>query len=165
VCVDTNTTLNYTLTAAEYSTFPIIDLVLTDRGGFVNLNKTLPRANFSNPQENPDLWTRVYQAAWMTNAYIIAWFNVTNPKNFTSGQRAFTYLDTFLGKEFPLIKLSTDGVYTSFAIDPQFDNHLNINSYGAGNSSNPIAGGLPNPFGISNTNFTNIGRSSYNLWA
>jgi hypothetical protein len=123
----------------------------------VNINKTFPEANLSNPQENQDLWTRAYKAAWMANVYSMLWYNVTNPHNFTSGQGAFAYRDTFLGKEFPVVKLGTDGIYTSFGMDDTFNKHLNLGSGGPGNSSNPADGGLPNPFKISNTNFTDIG--------
>lgn len=130
----------------------------------MNVNKTFPEANLSNPQENQDLWTRAYKAAWMTNTYTMLWYNVTNPHNFTTGQGAFAYRDTFLGKEFPIVKSTIDGVYTSFGLDATFDDHLNLNSGGPGNSSNPAAGGLPNPFGISNTNFTDIGWSCHVLW-
>ena len=161
--MDTNTTLDYAIGAVNNFTFPIIDLVWTDRGGFININKSFPEANLSNPQENPDLWTRAYKAAWMVNTYTMLWFNVTNPHNFTSGQGAFAYRDTFLNKTFPLVNLGTSGLYNSLAMDAKFDNHLNLPSDGAGNSSNPAAGGTPNPFGISDSNFTDIGRSTYIL--
>jgi hypothetical protein len=157
VCVDTNTTIDYTIGFVENDTLPVTDLVLTDRGGFVNLEETFPVANMSDPQANPDLWTRAYKAAWMTNTFSMLLFNVTNPHNFTTGQSAFSYLNTSLGKTFPLIPLEQQGFYDSLAMDGTFNTHLNLEG---GNFSNSVTSGFPNPFGITSDNFTDIGWSS-----
>jgi hypothetical protein len=158
VCVDTNTTIDYKIGfATENGSISIIDLVLTDRGGFVNLEQTFPVANMSDPQANPDLWTRAYKAAWMTNTFSMLLFNVTNPHNFTTGQSAFSYLDTSLGKTFPLVPLEELGYYDALAMDGAFNVHLNIDG---GIFSNSTASNFPNPFGITADNFTDIGWSS-----
>ncbi|KAE9364574.1 hypothetical protein N431DRAFT_388781 [Stipitochalara longipes BDJ] len=161
VCVDTNTTIDYAIGGVINlnSTFPIVNLTLTDRGGFVNINHTYPEANLSNPQKNPDLWTRAYKAAWMTNVYSMLWYNVTNPNNFTSGRKSFSYMNSFMNKTFPLVNLgdAEQGFYDSLSMDGTFNMHLNLDSDGPGNSSDPAAGGLPNPFDINSNNFTDIG--------
>jgi hypothetical protein len=160
VCVDTNTTIDYTIGATVNGTNTIVDLVLTDRGGFVNVNHTFPAANLTNPQENPDLWTRAYKAAWMTNTFTMLYYNITNDHNDTSGQGAFAYLNSYVGKTFPLVNLNEQSDYDSLAMDATFDVHLNFAGEGAmGNYSDPAAGGLPNPFEISDSNFTDIGWS------
>jgi hypothetical protein len=91
VCVDTNTTLDYTIAPSPNSTTTVIDLVLTDRGGFVNLNHTFPRYNRTIPQVDPDLAGRAYKAAWLMNAYTMIYYNVTAMTNETLHTKAFSY--------------------------------------------------------------------------
>lgn len=83
VCVDTNTTLDYSVAAAQNTSISFTDIVLTDRGGFVNLNHTYPEANLTDTQRNPDLWTRAYKGA------------VSKPGYFSSP--IFGNLGSFLG--------------------------------------------------------------------
>jgi len=125
------------------------------------MNRTFPEANLSNPQENPDLWTRAYKSAWLTNVYTALWYNITDTGNETSGRKAFSYIDSFLNKTFPLVNLDSqggdEGFYDTLFMDASFNYHLNFPSDGPGNASDPAAGGLPNPFGITANNFTGIG--------
>lgn len=138
---------------------PIIELVLTDRGGFVNINNTFPEADLSNPQVNPDLYTRAFKAAWMTNAYTMLYLNVTNPHNDTSGEHAFSYLNSNLNKTFRIPSLGAKNNYDTLALDDRFDNHLDFT--GSVTNTDPSASGrLPNPFRMTDSNFTDIGRHS-----
>ncbi|CZR56720.1 uncharacterized protein PAC_06609 [Phialocephala subalpina] len=159
VCVDMNVTLDYTVAPGQNISTTIIDLVLTDRGGFVNLNETYPEANLTDTQANPDLWTRAYKAAWMTNAWTMLYLNITNPHNDTTGEHAFSYLNSEIGKTFPLpIYEQATGTYDSLAMDTTFMYHLNmLGSYGIANSSSPAdSGPPPNPFDITSSNFSDI---------
>ena len=99
VCVDTNLTLDFQISASPNSSAIINSLVLTDRGGFVNLNHTMPEVDLSNPQNNSDLYSRAYRAAWLNNAYTMLYYNVTTESNSTTGEKAFEYLNSFLGKD------------------------------------------------------------------
>ena len=65
VCVDTNLTLDYTLASTVNYTIVVQDLVLTDRGGFANLQHIYPYLNLSDTQADPDLYTRAYKAAYV----------------------------------------------------------------------------------------------------
>jgi len=77
-CVNTNLTLDFTISAAEHDSAFISELFLTDCGGLVNLNHTYPEYNRDNPHKNPDLQSRAYKAAWLNNAWSMAFLNVTN---------------------------------------------------------------------------------------
>ncbi|KAK2922718.1 hypothetical protein FoTM2_017571 [Fusarium oxysporum f. sp. vasinfectum] len=158
VCVDTNLTLDYTVTSANGSA--ISDVVLTDRGGFVNLNQTFHEPDYDNPQANPDLYGRAYAAAWLHNAYTAVYLNVTNPGNQTSGVRPWRYLNTAMNQTFLIeqSRLSTSlSEYDSLVITARFSDYLGL-TYGlaAGytNASNP--GIDTNIFGISSENYTVI---------
>lgn len=100
-CVDTNITLDFSI-SGDSSMGDIVDLVLTDRGGFVNINHTYPRWDRDSGQTHPDLWLRAYKAAWLNNAYTMAFMNVTNFRNETTNTSAFAYLNSHMGKEFSL---------------------------------------------------------------
>ncbi len=69
VCVDTNTTLDYTIASSPNSSVSIVDLILTDRGGFVDITTAYPRVDLTDTQAHPNLYLRAYKAAWMTNAW------------------------------------------------------------------------------------------------
>lgn len=120
VCVDTNLTLDFIVSTTEESMMDlsgISNLVLTDRGGFVNINHTYPRWEKENVQERPDLWQRAYKAAWLNNAITMAYMNVTNPSNETTGVKAFQYLNSSIGRRFRLHK--EDGTTaTNLVIEP-----------------------------------------------
>ena len=74
VCVDTNTTIDYTVASNPNSTVSVVDLVLTDRGGFVNINRSYPLIDLSDPQKNAKLYERAWKAAWMTNAWTMLYY-------------------------------------------------------------------------------------------
>ncbi|PFH62314.1 hypothetical protein XA68_14174 [Ophiocordyceps unilateralis] len=80
VCVDTNLTLDYTQDVRfNWGPWPVSRVELTDRGGFSNLDLTMPSVDLSDPQKNPDLRGRAFAAAWMHNVVSAMWFNVTDP--------------------------------------------------------------------------------------
>lgn len=109
-CVDTNLTIDFMIpryTSEETASFTYTDLVLTDRGGFANLNTTYPTYETTNTQHNPQLRERAYKGAWFNNALSMAFLNVTNIKNESDpNSRAFSYLNSHVGKQFPLMSKS-----------------------------------------------------------
>jgi hypothetical protein len=106
-CVDTNLTFDYTESENKnISSSGPTDYRLTDRGGFVNLNRADLNRTFpyydGNPQANPDLRGRAYFAALVNNYYTMLYLNVTNLGNSSTGAKSFRYLDSAIDKSFPL---------------------------------------------------------------
>jgi hypothetical protein len=146
-CVNTNLTLDFSLSGLN-STFSgeVTNLVITDRGGFVNLNHTYPHYDRTNPELNADLAGRAYKAAWLFNVYLALIFNVTRPN-----PGAFGYLNSNMGKTFPLqggIFPSVDTLATS-----TFDSSY-TDLFGGLFSNSSL--GPSNPFQITGTNFSSI---------
>ena len=146
-CVDTNVTIDYTVSSESFND-TAGDYRLTDRGGFVNLNHTYPYYDLSNPQANPDLWGRAYKAAVINNFGTMNFLNVTNQGNDTLGIRAYQYLNSSLGKTFPL----SPKVQDSRGID--------ITSYGSFLFTNGVE--YPNPFNITQNGLFSDARKT--LW-
>ncbi len=99
-CVDTNLTLDFTIQDVNTTLIPGKSIFLTDRGGFVNLNKTYPAGFYTDTQTNPNLRARAYKGAWLHNAYTALFFNVTNPSNETAGTKAWSYVNSEMNKTF-----------------------------------------------------------------
>lgn len=145
-CVNTNLTLDFTISVDEKDTAFISELFLTDRGGFVNLNHTYPEYDRDDPQKNPDLQGRAYKAAWLNNALSMVFLNVTNENNSTYGAKAFSYLNSSLGTTFPMpFNLGTD-TFDALDITGNWGNYL------FGENAN-----YANPFNVTSDNFTVIG--------
>jgi hypothetical protein len=147
-CVNTNLTLDFTVSDNENASAPISELLLTDRGGFVNLSHTFPEYDRDDPQKNPDLQGRAYKAAWLNNAWSMLFLNVTNDNNSTYGTRAFSYLNSSLGKTFPMPFNSVNGLFDALSTSGDWGNYL--------------FGGFPPPtgsFNVTSDNFTSIGMS------
>ncbi|PVH77956.1 hypothetical protein DL98DRAFT_636645 [Cadophora sp. DSE1049] len=158
VCVNTNTTLDFTIAPSPNTTVSIVDLVLTDRGGFVNLNKSYPLIDISDPQKNPKLHERAWKAAWMTNAWTMLLYNITNQHNETTGQKAFSYLNSEMGRKFAVPSQDSSEYYDALIMDSTFKDHLNIGgSLSSTDSTNadarPPRLGMD---GISSSNFSDI---------
>jgi hypothetical protein len=106
VCVDTNLTFDFeiarTRTEQGLAKNGIIMTEIVDHGGFINLNTTHPSWNLEDTQADPLLWYRAYRGAWFTNFYTMAYMNVTNVTNKTLNVSAFSYLNSTMGKAFPL---------------------------------------------------------------
>ncbi|KAE9566910.1 hypothetical protein CGMCC3_g16935 [Colletotrichum fructicola] len=101
-CVNLNLTLDFEVNYTASSFYNFDKLRLTDRGGFVNLNHTYPYYDREHAQSNPELKARAYKAGVLNNFYSMVYLNVTTMTNATAGTKAFSYLDSHLGKEFLL---------------------------------------------------------------
>lgn len=107
-CVNLNVTLDFGIDYGYGSNLPtIVNQVLTDRGGFSQMQRPDPSfASATNGQGDLLLWDRAYRAAWLNNFYTLAYFNATdpNPSNITR-------LDVKEGQTF---ELSSDVNFTVF---------------------------------------------------
>ncbi|KAL2144067.1 hypothetical protein VTI28DRAFT_9678 [Corynascus sepedonium] len=109
-CVDTNLTLDFSLSGSGYSHWhKMLNVRLTDRGGFSELDLSdgphKPTWHIVGPdsQRTPALWRRAYQAAWLHNAFLMAFMNVTSLKNESDPRsKPFEFLNSSVGKSFPL---------------------------------------------------------------
>lgn len=152
--------------------------VLVDHGGFVNINKTYPASDLGDEQVDPRLWFRAYKGAWLTNAFAMAYMNVTSTNNETTGRKSFAYLNSTMGKQFPLYFSDGKTAIRSSNIKP---NSLSIaTSWGdflsgtEGTSNVSTIGNetkisnftaqapiYPNPFHITSSNWSTIGKTLY----
>lgn len=162
VCVDTNLTLDYELSYG-LSDVEVSKLVLTDRGGFANLVKEYPTFDRDNSQDDIQLWDRAYKAAWLNNVLTMFYLNVTNPRD-EDHERAFMYLDSHVGKTFPLdLRFLNTISYDSFLTTLTWGKYLDLNNLLSKNSSSNSTSDdsrYPNPFDITSTNFTTVCKSS-----
>jgi hypothetical protein len=158
VCIDTNLTIDFDV-AMNGSIVDLFEkVVLTDRGGFVNLNTTYPEYDLSDTQKNPDLAGRAYKAAWLNNALSALYYNLTTERNETTGTHAFAYMNSEINKTFPL----PSGGF--FGASMQGLDVLDISTaYGdylsgawSGSNSSSSTGIFSNPFHITDDNFTDI---------
>lgn len=168
-CVDMNLTLRFQLTTDQTTgMLTPADLTLIDQGGFANLVLEYPEYDHADPQTNIDLQARAYKAAWLSNVYTMAYLNVTNPRE-DGYDKAFVYLNSHVGKEFPLTPGSEAQTvsYQTLQTSTSWGNFLNIpisfNSNGSVSlnsstsfDSNASTTQYPNPFKISTQNFTDI---------
>jgi hypothetical protein len=179
-CVDTNLTVDFMLPVYNDTLSSVVNLVLTDRGGFANLNHTYPEWDRSAPQQNPELYARAYKAAWINNAYSMVFMNVTNFRNESDPHsRAFEYLKSSVGQTFPLMysnvsniagmTFSSDQLLTSTAFGQYLiglDQEIpgsNFTSIFGGNDTVPATPPLyTNPFGITGFNFSDAGKLTQN---
>ncbi|KAF2275033.1 uncharacterized protein EI97DRAFT_459669 [Westerdykella ornata] len=154
-CVDLNITLDFAL--QDPDEIYVDYLVLTDRGGFADMNKAMPWFDANKTWENADLKGRAKLAGWLANALTMVYLNVTNPKS-ERYTKAFQYLESEVNKTFPL---ETKGL-GSFR--PRHDQLMLKETYGDFlNLSTALNGSLlggntsyPNPFKISTANFSEI---------
>jgi hypothetical protein len=181
VCVDLNLTLDFTITLGTKSLFAD-NFVLTDQGGFANLNHTYPEFDQSHPQSNAQLWNRAYKAAMMSNAYTIFYYNVSNPNNQPDpNMRAFAYVDSHVGKTFSVHNEHNSQEYDALKIDGRFLDYYSMFNFPQDNTSmnstlsnmttrspplgNGTSGSIPaNPFGVNSTWFQDLGKSIETLF-
>jgi hypothetical protein len=155
-CVNTNLTLDFDMTFKSNRTGGDIEnLMLTDRGGFFQMNTTYPTLQLLDSQTNPDLQQRAYHAAWLNNAFTMLYLNVTNEKDKPArGMKAFSYMDSALDKGFPMPHHSMDS-YQGLRLSPDFGNYLRLGlktrAEGGRNYSNP--------FNISRVDFDTVNRA------
>jgi hypothetical protein len=117
---------------------------------------------------------RALSAALVNNFVSMLFLNVTNPNHYNgSGESAFRYLNSHVGKTFPLLQ---EGAGTTNLGFLEFMSLQTLTEYGAYlqgtdnaftgvNFSDTGSGNLtsfpaihPNPFGIERQNFTGAGR-------
>ena len=160
-CVDTNLTIDF----AAITNGSVIDLELVDHGGFANLNHTYPTWDRTHPETFADLQSRAYKAAWMSNAWTMLYWNITNPRNYSSGQKPFSYLTSEVGKRFPL-RLDNHSAPTPFIslqMDTSWQGYLGLTgSMFGGMSSGGLLNTDPsnrNPFKMKSDNFSDISAS------
>ncbi|KAH8891705.1 hypothetical protein GQ53DRAFT_865652 [Thozetella sp. PMI_491] len=149
-CVDTNLTLEYT--AVDYdpgTTNPIVNLTLVDKGGFVFLNQTYPGYDHEKSQSNPDLQARAYKAAYLHNAWSMAYLNVT------SIHPPFRYVDSTFGKQYPLPGGSSTSMYLTAGISSYAPTWLLSNTPAAIFSGFNVS--YSNPYNVTSSNFDSIG--------
>ncbi|KAL2196962.1 hypothetical protein P885DRAFT_68872 [Corynascus similis CBS 632.67] len=120
-CVDTNLTYDFTQFKEDFVSEATPDYRLTDRGGFVHLNHTYPYYEVSNPQRNPDLWGRAYKAALLNNFYTMVFLNVSNPADKDTGTKAFEYVNSTVGKSYPI---AVNTGYTTASLTYQYGDEL-----------------------------------------
>ncbi|KAI9931181.1 hypothetical protein ASPWEDRAFT_166871 [Aspergillus wentii DTO 134E9] len=135
-CVDTNLTIDFSISLSQNSSVFVDNVVLTDRGGFANLNHTFWTPDQGDPQANAHLRDRAYTAAMVSNSYTMFFYNVSNPAHQPEkGMEAFAYVDSHIGKTFPVQPLtgsSVSSAYDALSIDMTFENYFDSilnNSY------------------------------------
>ena len=155
-CVNTNLTIDFTVkyNMSDQST-GVSDLRLVDRGGFVNLNTTYPEYDMENPQKNPDLYGRAFRGAYLNNAYTMLMYNITNDNTGSADGKGFDYIDSEIGKDFPLTALPGDG-YQALGMSEEFANYLHFNY---ANSSLFDIPDYPNPFNVTEEDIAGISLS------
>jgi hypothetical protein len=163
VCIDTNLTLDCELSADPNNSIYITGVVLTDRGGFANLNHALPSIDLSDPQKNPDLYGRAYQAAWLNNAYTALYYDITVPFNGTDGLKPLSSMNSFIGKTYSMSTSdASNTLYRSLTIDPEFGGYIDA-IMGVADDGPPLASsdsGIPtNPFNVTRSPFDSISES------
>lgn len=158
-CVNNNLTIDIEF-GDEGADFERIQL--TDRGGFINLNTTLPEyAPLS--QKNIDLGGRARLSAYLHNSFLAAFMNVTNMK--TEDLEPWSYKNSSMDKMFPIELvdnpdpqlLATRPHWNTYSLDKMSSNSTNSND---GNGSQAR---YPNSFNITATEFETIGMWYY-LW-
>jgi len=180
VCVDTNLTINFTVSASSAGSVEansnIQNLVLVDRGGFVNLDHNVPVVDVSNPQHNPDLFARAYAGAWWNNYYTALYYNITNYKpNYDPTNNSvsiFDHIASFMDQSLPLPDPSNTSAvlnnlqFTAFFGDYLFLEELpqtsGLNITGNFTPSPPPFQSPPNPWNISTANLTEACKSFQN---
>lgn len=169
-CADTNLTLDFMLPKYNSTTSEIANLVLTDRGGFVNHAHKGPKPTVTDPQNDPDLYARAHTAAWYNNAMTMVYMNVSNMRNLSDpNSKAYEYINSKVGKRFPLIdpKSSNFALSAPAGISPyalqsttEFGKYLpDLGSAIFSNfskRSNTTGKLYPNPFHVSKDDFTSI---------
>lgn len=165
-CVDLNLTMDYRI-YGDYANLTNVDtnMVLTDRGGFVNFTKEFAPYNWTtmHSQDDPELSHRAFNAASVSNLLAMAFMNVTNlePYNFTG----FRYLDSHLEKRFPLLENTKP---KSLEVAPLYGSYLsgadipigetNFNNSDSRNTTKNATALYENPFNITTWDFTEAGK-------
>ncbi|OAX82468.1 hypothetical protein ACJ72_03186, partial [Emergomyces africanus] len=153
VCIDTNLTMDFSIPFSGINQFE--NLVLTDRGGFVNLNTSYPTYDRLDSQTDPDFFGRAYKAAYLNNVLTMVYFNLSNPR--TKDLEPFSYLKSEMNKTFPLER-NIQAYPDRFLTNRKWGTYLKLSSGLFNSTSNSTGSGIvyPNPFGITAKNFSSI---------
>ncbi|KAH7176749.1 hypothetical protein EDB81DRAFT_752068 [Dactylonectria macrodidyma] len=124
------------------------EMALTDRGGFVNINTTDPRNDQRGGINAPDLRTRAYQAAWISNTLFMLFMTITDATNQTTGTKRFDRIDSKLNDTFEL-RIPTTGEtrFQNLQFGLDFGAYVWLGMLGEENTL------CPNPWGINSTAF------------
>ncbi|PWI64238.1 hypothetical protein PCL_11358 [Purpureocillium lilacinum] len=136
-CVNTNLTFDFEISTNFSDLEGYRNLVITDRGGFVDINTTYLSFGRPKAQSNPDLQARAYEAAILNNAYTMITYNITDPGDDRIGRPPYSYLKSVSGAMFPLnatsprqfasLRLSTQfGTFMDMAALKQYRNPYNV---------------------------------------
>lgn len=111
-CVDTNLTIDFTLTQNNISgDVGVGDQVwLTDKGGFASLDPDYNWQSIRNDQADARLYDRAYTAAWMNNLLSMMYLNETNSD---AGQVGIKLRPATTGRTFKLQNGSTSSLDSS----------------------------------------------------
>jgi hypothetical protein len=146
-CVNTNLTIEFNLpTFSGLNTTS--HLYLTDRGGFVNIERDFEYWNTyayldNRTQTTLDLRDRAYRGAWLNNGNTMRFMNITGPSLRNASR--FGYLESSIGQRRILANQITtipDPTYTT--------NYRSIQSHRYGHYINSIV-----PNGVTTRNITN----------
>ncbi|KAH7400636.1 hypothetical protein DE146DRAFT_781147 [Phaeosphaeria sp. MPI-PUGE-AT-0046c] len=120
-CVDTNLTIDYTLTQNNISgVVGVGDRVwLTDKGGFSSLEPNYNWHNIRNRQDDAQLYERAYTAAWLNNLLSMMYLNETNPD---AGENGIKLQPAATGKTFKLQESSNSSIRSSVGLGLQLTN-------------------------------------------
>lgn len=154
-CVDTNLTLNNTVNNTDLSASGA--LFLTDRGGFINLNKTHPDVDYEDDWRTTRIPQSAYRAAWAHNALTAFRFNVSNPP--TSTSPPWSFLNSAMNKS---MKIMTTTAYPIELQTLVMSHDFGLYLAGAYDVDLPSTMS-PNPWAIGWSNYSDISAeaSSY----
>jgi hypothetical protein len=119
----------------------IADLVLVDNGGFANIDRNYPRYDREGSQKDPQLRDRAYKGAWFTNLNTALILNITNSNMAKNRTGAFQYMNSHVGKRFPLHGFTTEASLRSLYVSDRFLSHIST----VGMTDESI---YPNPEGV-----------------
>jgi len=153
VCVPLNLSYEFQLPwETDFLGPQLTNLSIVDEGGFVDIVPEYPLLDLNETQRDPQLWNRAYKAAWMTNAYTMAYMNITRPS-----PHAFAYLNSMVGQRWPVTEDQAMGAspysanfqpYYGMVQPPTYTSNYTFAKYPEANYSNP--------FGFSISNYTSI---------
>lgn len=161
-CIDMNITLDFNIPLSNDVMDDIENLTVTDHGGFANLNLEIPWYDTNKTWLEANLRDRAYFAAWFSNIYTMFYLNITNPKDKDHPTR-FKYLESKVGDKFRLDGENSLGAtpirYDMMMVKNVYGSHLKIPELLLNGSFSNSSVTYPNPFKISNENFTDIGEA------
>jgi hypothetical protein len=113
-CVDTNLTIDFTLTQNNVSGEVGVgnQVWLTDEGGFASLDPNYDWQGIRNDQADARLYDRAYTAAWMNNLLSMMYLNETNSD---AGQVGIKLRPATTGRTFKLQNSSSSSLDSSMA--------------------------------------------------